>query len=61
MEIVISRANKDQAFKESEEIAKRNLDQLFKKNQYDMMIESMLRSVHRSIDLQGVLGNAVNT
>lgn len=61
IEIAINNARQAQALKDSEEVAKENLDQLFKKNRYDMIIASVLRSVHQSIDLQEVLENAVNT
>jgi PAS domain S-box-containing protein len=45
--------------KQAEEELKKSLDQLSKKNRYETIISAVTRSVHRSIDLQDVLENAV--
>jgi PAS domain S-box-containing protein len=46
--------------KRAENALKENLAQLSKKNRYEMIISAVTRSVHRSINLQEVLENAVD-
>ncbi|MGH7791836.1 MAG: GAF domain-containing protein, partial [Thermodesulfobacteriota bacterium] len=47
--------------KRSEEALQENLAQLSKKNRYENIISTVTRSVHRSINLQDVLENAVES
>ncbi|HSE83343.1 MAG TPA: GAF domain-containing protein, partial [Thermodesulfobacteriota bacterium] len=47
--------------KEAQEALRESLVQLAKKNKYDSIINSVTRTVHRSIDLQDVLENAVES
>ncbi|MBI2487511.1 MAG: PAS domain S-box protein [Deltaproteobacteria bacterium] len=46
--------------KRAEEALRESLKQLSKKNRYERIISSVTRNVHRSINLQEVLENAVN-
>jgi len=45
--------------KKAEETLKENLNELSKKNKYEKIVSTVTQSVHRSIDLQEVLENAV--
>jgi PAS domain S-box-containing protein len=46
--------------KQAEEALRKSLAQLAKKNRYETIISTVTRSVHKSIDLQEVLENAVD-
>jgi diguanylate cyclase (GGDEF)-like protein/PAS domain S-box-containing protein len=57
--VAISHANQAEDLKHSEQALLENLDQLSKKNRYETIISTVTRIVHRSINLQEVLENAV--
>jgi len=47
--------------KKAEEALEENLDQLSKKNRFEKIISTVTRTVHKSLDLQEVLENAVES
>ncbi|MEX0998720.1 MAG: PAS domain S-box protein [Thermodesulfobacteriota bacterium] len=59
LETAINKANKADSLKKSEESLRKNLDQLSKKQRYEEIISTVTGSVHKSIDLNEVLKNAV--
>jgi len=59
IEVAIKNAQQAEALKKSKEALKEKLKQLSKKNRYEIIINTVTRSVHQSIDLQDVLENAV--
>jgi PAS domain S-box-containing protein len=59
IETAINNAGQAEALRQSEETLKENVAQLTKKNRYETIISTITQSVHRSINLQEVLENAV--
>ncbi|MGH7849812.1 MAG: PAS domain S-box protein, partial [Thermodesulfobacteriota bacterium] len=60
LESAIKNARQAEALKKSEEDVKQKLGELSKKKSYEEIIGTITRSVHRSIDIQEVLENAVD-
>ena len=61
LEIAINNANKAEALSKSQDELKDNILLLKKKSRYDEIISNISRSVHKSIDLQLVMNNAVQS
>lgn len=61
LETAITNASKAEELKKSEQSLTYNLDQLSKKNRYEEIINTVTRSVHRSIDLNEVLQYAADS
>jgi formate hydrogenlyase transcriptional activator len=61
IEIAINNAQQAEALRQSEETLRESLTQLSKKNRYESIISAVTQSVHRSINLQEVLENAVES
>ncbi|MEE9176395.1 MAG: GAF domain-containing protein [Thermodesulfobacteriota bacterium] len=59
IEVAINNATQAEALKKSEEKLLKNLDQLSKKNRFEEIISAVTRTVHKSLDLQEILENAV--
>ncbi len=59
IEIAINNAQQAEVLRQSEEILKEHLSHLSKKNRYESIISTVTRSVHKSLNLQEVLQNAV--
>lgn len=60
IEVAINNARTAEALKESEELLRRHVAQLLRKNCHEAIINAVTRSVHSSIDLDEVLENAVS-
>lgn len=60
LESAINNAKQAEALKESEESIKQKLAELSRKKRYEEIIGTITRSVHRSIDIQEVLENAMD-
>jgi PAS domain S-box-containing protein len=60
IDIAINNASQAEALRESEETLKESLAKLTKKDRYETIISTVTRSVHKSINSQEVLENAVD-
>src|SRR5579885_973566 len=58
--VAIARAKMFEEMKEQEDILRTSLAQLSKKSRYETIISTVIRTVHRSINLDEVLENAVD-
>jgi PAS domain S-box-containing protein len=59
IEAAISNAKQAEALRQSEDALRESLAQLSKKNRYETIISTVIRSVHQSTNLQDVIDNAV--
>ena len=59
IEAAINNAKQAEALRQSEEALRESLAQLSKKNRYETIISTVIRSVHQSTNLQDVIDNAV--
>jgi PAS domain S-box-containing protein len=59
IESAINNAKQAEALKKSEEALRESLAQLSKKNRYETIISTVIRSIHQSTNLQDVIDNAV--
>ena len=60
IEVAINNARQAEALQKSENALKENVAQLSKKNRYESIVNIVSQSVHKSIELNQVLDNAVN-
>ncbi len=59
IEAAINNAKQAEALRKSEEALRESLSQLSKKNRYETIISTVIRSLHQSTNLQDVMDNAI--